>query len=191
MTPEIGFTIFDTALGACGIAWGPDGIAAVRTPEAGEGDIRARLTRRFPNAREQAPPPEVARVIADIVALMRGEARDFGYVTLDLAATPAFNRRVYDIARTIPFGETRTYGEIATALGDKLLAREVGTALGQNPFPIVVPCHRVLAANGKSGGFSAPGGVTTKMRLLSVERANPDGAGLFDHLPLMTRPSAH
>jgi methylated-DNA-[protein]-cysteine S-methyltransferase len=191
MTQAIGFTIFETDLGTCGIAWGADGLVAVRTPEAGEGDIRARLTRRFPDASEQAPPPEVARVIADIVALMRGEARDFGYVTLDLRATPEFNRRVYDIARTIPFGETRTYGEIATQLGDKLLAREVGTALGQNPFPIVVPCHRVLAANGKSGGFSAPGGVTTKMRLLSIGRANPDGAGLFDHLPLMTRPAAH
>ena len=88
-----------------------------------------------------------------------------------MAKVPDFNRSVYDIARTIAPGETLTYGDIATRLGDKLLSRAVGKALGENPFPIVIPCHRVLAANGKTGGFSANGGVTTKFRMLAIERA--------------------
>ena len=99
--------------------------------------------------------------------------------------TPQFNARVYAVARTIPPGQTMTYGEIAERLGDKLLAREVGTALGQNPCPIIMPCHRVLAAGGKTGGFSAPGGVVTKLRLLTIEGAQPAGPTLFDHLPLV------
>jgi len=182
-----GFTIFDTALGACGLAWGPDGVTRVLLPDGGEDKLRARLQRRFPQASEAAPPPEIVRIVADIVALMQGEARDFSYVALDLAGIPDFNRRVFDIARTVPAGQTLTYGQIATRLGDKLLARDVGQALGQNPFPIIVPCHRVLAASGKSGGFSAPGGVTTKMRMLSIERAQPGGPTLFDDLPLAVR----
>ena len=123
---------------------------------------------------------------------MKGDARDFSGVALDLGNVPDFNQKVFAIARTIPAGQTLTYGEIATRLGDRLLARDVGQALGQNPFPIVVPCHRVLAASGKSGGiktggFSAPGGVDTKLRMLSIERAQPGGPTLFDDLPLATR----
>ena len=130
----------------------------------------------------------MAKLIEDIVALMNGDPRDFSDVAVDLSNVPEFNRKVFDAARTIPAGQTLTYGEIATRLGDRLLAREVGAALGRNPFPIVVPCHRVLAASGKSGGFSAPGGVDTKMRMLSIERAQPGGPTLFDDLPLATRP---
>src|SRR3954465_7165399 len=160
--PDQGFTIFDTALGACGIAWGEPGVTRVLLPDGGEEKLRTRLKRRFPNATESAPPPAIARIVADIVALFAGEPRDFNYAALDLGSIPDFNRRVFEIARTIPPGQTLTYGEIATRLGDRLLARDVGQALGQNPFPIVVPCHRVLAASGKSGriktgGFSAPG----------------------------------
>jgi methylated-DNA-[protein]-cysteine S-methyltransferase len=189
---EQGFTVFDTALGACGIAWGASGVTRVLLPDGGAEKIHARLQRRFPQARKAAPPPHIAKVVADIVALMKGEARDFDYVALDLSGVPDFNRRVFDIARTIPAGQTLTYGEIAARLGDKLLAREVGAALGQNPFPIVVPCHRVLAASGKSGaintgGFSAPGGVATKLKMLSIERAQPGGPTLFDDLPLEAR----
>jgi methylated-DNA-[protein]-cysteine S-methyltransferase len=87
-------------------------------------------------------------------------------------AVEPFEQRVYEVARTIPAGQTLTYGQIATRLGDRLLARDVGQALGRNQFPIVVPCHRVLAASGKLGGFSAPGGVATKQRLLEIEQAN-------------------
>ena len=185
--PVQGFAIFDTALGACGLAWGERGIMRVLLPDGGEAKLRSRLTRQFPDASEASPPPHIAKLINDIIALMKGEARDFGDVALDLSNVPEFNRKVFEIARTIPAGQTLTYGEVATRLGDKLLARDVGTALGQNPFPIVVPCHRVLAASGKTGGFSAPGGVDTKLRMLSIERAQPGGPTLFDDLPLTTR----
>ena len=120
-----------------------------------------------------------------MTALLRGEARDLTGVTIDNAGVPEFNTRVYAIARNIPPGATMTYGEIAERLGDKTLAREVGTALGQNPCPIIIPCHRVLAAGGKTGGFSASGGVVTKLRLLTIEGAQPGGPTLFDHLPLV------
>jgi methylated-DNA-[protein]-cysteine S-methyltransferase len=116
--------------------------------------------------------------------MMQGERRDFDYAALDLEGAPEFYRKVWDVARMIPHGQTLTYGEIAVRLGDKLLSRDVGTALGKNPCPIVVPCHRVLAANGKAGGFSAPGGVDTKLKMLSIERARPGGPTLFDDLPL-------
>jgi len=105
-------------------------------------------------------------------------------VPIDRAGLSDLQRRVYDIAQKIPFGATLTYGEIAERLGDRLLARDVGEALGDNPFPIIVPCHRVLAAGGKMGGFSAPGGVRTKLRLLEIEGAQPGGPTLFADLPL-------
>ncbi len=179
-----GYTIFDTAIGRCGIAWNSYAIACVMLPERDPAKTRTRLLRRFPQAREITPPARIQPVIDDIVALLRGEPRDFAGVALDVAGIPDFHRRVYEIARTIRPGATLTYGEIATRLGDRLLARDVGQALGKNPFPIIVPCHRVLAAGGKTGGFSANGGVSTKLRLLSIERAQPGGPTLFDDLPL-------
>lgn len=168
-TSAYGFTLFDTALGTCGILWGERGIVGVQLPESGDRETRARLLRRSPGARQVAPPPDVRRAIDGIVALLRGERRDLSSVVLDMDALPTFHRRVYEAARTIPPGATRTYGELATSLGEPGAARAVGQALGQNPFPIVVPCHRVVAANGKTGGFSAKGGVTTKLRLLAIE----------------------
>jgi methylated-DNA-[protein]-cysteine S-methyltransferase len=129
----------------------------------------------------------VRRAIDGIVALLRGEHRDLKDVTIDAGDLPEFNRKVYDIARTIPPGATLTYGEVAERLGDKLLARDVGQALGQNPIPLIVPCHRVLAAGGKTGGFSAPGGVVSKLRLLTIEGAQPHGPTLFDRLPLAAK----
>ena len=109
-------------------------------------------------------------------------------VRIDTEGMPDFNRRVYEIARGVPPGSTLSYGEVAERLGDRNLARDVGVALGQNPIPIIVPCHRVLAAGGKIGGFSAHGGVQTKLRLLSIEGAQPGGPTLFDRLPLTARP---
>jgi methylated-DNA-[protein]-cysteine S-methyltransferase len=184
------FAIFETAIGACGIAWGGRGIAAVQLPEASEQKTRARLLRRFSEAREDLPPPEVQRAIDGIVALLRGEASDLSTVALDMEDLPAFNRRVYEVARAIPPGATLSYGEIAAMLGEPpQAARDVGQALGQNPIPIIVPCHRVLAANGKPGGFSASGGVTTKLRLLTIEKAKiSDAPLLFEDLPLAARP---
>jgi methylated-DNA-[protein]-cysteine S-methyltransferase len=184
---DYGLHIFDTAVGPCGIAWGPRGVTAVSFPERDVAKTQARLQQKCPQAKAAEPPPDIRRAISDIVALLDGEKRDLAHVTVDDSAIPEFNRRVYALARGIPPGQTRSYGEIAKALGDPLLARDVGQALGQNPIPIVIPCHRVLAASGKSGGFSAPGGVTTKMRILTIEGAQPGGATLFDALPLQTR----
>ena len=181
------FAIFDTAIGSCGIAWTERGIAGVQIHDGNERATRARLLRRFAGAQEAVPPAQVQRAIDGIVALLRGEKRDLRDVTIDADGLPQFNRKVYEIARTIPPGSTLTYGEIAERLGDKLLARDVGQALGQNPIPLIIPCHRVLAAGGKTGGFSAPGGVVSKLRLLTIEGAQPNGPTLFDDLPLAAR----
>ncbi|WP_437571851.1 methylated-DNA--[protein]-cysteine S-methyltransferase [Sorangium sp. So ce542] len=171
-----GFLLFDTAIGRCGIAWGARGVALLQLPEGREEGTRARLLERMPGALEAPPPPDVRRAIDGIAALLRGEASDLSGVPLDMERVPPFHRRVYEVARTIPPGATLTYGDIAARLGSVGAARAVGQALGRNPFAILVPCHRVLAAGGKVGGFSADGGVTTKLRLLEIERALPAGA---------------
>jgi methylated-DNA-[protein]-cysteine S-methyltransferase len=173
---EYGFTIFDTAIGRCGIAWGGRGVVGVQLPEGRELETRARMLQRFPEAREGSPPPDVQRALDGIAALLRGEASDLTDVALDMHRVPRFHRRVYEVARAIPPGETLAYGDIAARLGVSGAARAVGQALGRNPFAIIVPCHRVLAASGKLGGFSAYGGITTKLRLLSIESAQANGA---------------
>jgi methylated-DNA-[protein]-cysteine S-methyltransferase len=176
-----GYALFPTAIGACGIAWGPRGIAGAQLPEAEEGATRARMRRRFPALHETEPPPRVRRDIAAIRALLDGEPIDLIEIELDLEGIGEFHRRVYAITRHIPPGSTRTYGDIAEELGDKGLARAVGQALGLNPFAPIVPCHRVLAAGGKWGGFSAHGGAASKLRILAIEGARPesDTAPLF------------
>jgi methylated-DNA-[protein]-cysteine S-methyltransferase len=171
-----GFALFDTAIGRCGVAWGERGVAGLQLPEAGERETRARMLHRFPAAGEAAPPPEVQGVIDRIVALLRGETSDLSSIPLDMDQVPAFHRRVYEAARAIPPGTTLSYGEIAARAGAPGAARAVGQALGRNPFPIVVPCHRVLASGGKIGGFSAQGGVETKRRMLAIEGARLNGA---------------
>ena len=183
---SLGFAIFDTAIGRCGIVWSGRGVAGVQFPQASERATRARIRRRHPQARETVPPADVQRAIDDIAALLGGEPKALGHVRIDTAQVPDFNRRVYEIARAIPPGSTMSYGEIAARLGDRTLARDVGQALGENPIPIIVPCHRVLAAGGKTGGFSAPGGVRTKLRLLSIEGAQYGEPTLFDRLPWAT-----
>ena len=181
---EIAFALFDTAIGRCAIVWNAYGIAGVGFPEGNEQATRTRLLRRHPAAREASAPHDVRGVMDDIVALLAGSPRDLGYARLDMTGLSDLQRRVYDVARKISAGATLTYGEIAELLGDRLLARGVGEALGHNPFPIIVPCHRVLAAGSKLGGFSAPGGVRTKLRLLEIEGAQPGGPTLFADLPL-------
>ena len=179
-----GFALFDTTIGRCGIAWGARGISGVQLPEASEAKTRARLTQRYARAREAAPPADVQRAIEAIAALLDGEPKDLSAVTLDMNGIAEFERRVYEAARAIPAGATLSYGELAARLGERALAREVGQALGRNPFPIVVPCHRVLAAGAKAGGFSANGGVATKLALLTIERARTsDAPTLFDEDP--------
>jgi methylated-DNA-[protein]-cysteine S-methyltransferase len=141
-----------------------------------------------PGGERRRAPPVIGQAIAAIVALLAGERRDLSNIRLGLDDVPAFHRRVYEIARSIGPGATLTYGEIAARLGEPGLARDVGQALGQNPFPIVVPCHRVLAAGGKLGGFSARGGVATKLRLLEIEGAlAPEAPMLFEDLPRAVR----
>lgn len=179
--------IFDTVIGPCAIVWTERGLLGVQIPEASEAATRACMLKRFPAAQESAPPPEIANVMSGIVALLNGERRDLKDVAIDDDGVPEFNRRVYAIVRRVPPGNTITYGEIAERLGDKALARAVGQAMGENRCPIVMPCHRVLAASGKSGGFSAPGGVVTKLKLLTIEGAQPGGPTLFDDLPLAAR----
>lgn len=181
---DIRFALFDTAIGPCGIVWSARGIAGVQLAEANAPATRKRLIRRYPGAQEAMPPAEVKRTIEDMVGLLAGESRDLSSASLDSEGCADFHRRVCAIARTVPAGSTITYGEIAAQLGDKALARDVGEALSENPWPLIVPCHRVLAAGGKAGGFSGPGGVTTKLRLLSIEGAQPGGPTLFDRLPL-------
>ena len=163
------YTLFETAIGTCGIVWGERGLSGVHLPDASTERTRSMLARRFPDAHPAVPTPEVQQAIDGIVALLRGEPRDLRELVLDMDGVPDFNRRVYELARRIPPGQTMTYGDIALRLGGAGTARAVGQALGHNPFPIVVPCHRVLAADGGMGGFSAPGGVATKRRMLEIE----------------------
>jgi methylated-DNA-[protein]-cysteine S-methyltransferase len=170
------FALFDTAIGRCAVAWGDGGIVGVQLPEASERATRARLGKRFPNAKEATPPASVERAVRDIAALLDGKKTDLSRIALDMNGVPEFHRRVYEAARKIPAGVTLSYGEVAKRVGAPGAARAVGQALGRNPFAIVVPCHRVLAAGGKLGGFSADGGVSTKARMLEIEGVRPGGA---------------
>ena len=163
-----GFTEFDTAVGRCGIAWGDGAITGVWLPG----------TRRVRESVE--PPADVEAVIDAIVDLLEGERRDLSWVPLQMEGLPEFDRRVYEVARTLPPGSTAAYGDVAARLGAPNAGRDVGQALARNPFAIVVPCHRVIGTSGEVGGFSAAGGVTTKMQLLSIEGSRAAQASLFD-----------
>jgi len=171
MTPARGFELFDTPIGPCAIVWGELGVLGLHLPHRDAATMRARLRQRFRGAEEGDAPPAVRVAITRIVALLNGASDDLADVALDMSGVPDFHRRVYALARTIVPGATLSYGEVAQRLGDPTAARAVGQALGSNPFAIIVPCHRVLAAGGRAGGFSAPGGVDTKLRLLEIERA--------------------
>jgi methylated-DNA-[protein]-cysteine S-methyltransferase len=149
---------FETAIGTCGVDWSERGITQVLLLDAGR------------SAREDAP-TWVRQVVDDMIALLAGELRDLRAVALDDDRVDEFGRRVYAATREVGPGETATYGEIARAIGEPGAARAVGAALGANPFPILVPCHRILAASGALHGFSAPGGIVTKRRMLEIERA--------------------
>ncbi|MFN2494400.1 MAG: methylated-DNA--[protein]-cysteine S-methyltransferase [Pseudonocardiaceae bacterium] len=176
-----GFVLFDTAIGRCGIVWHERGIVGVQLPEASEWATQARISRLYPEAKEIPAPPFVRSAVNEIVSLVAGRPSDLSAIALDMEGVPPFHRKVYELARTIPPGDTLTYGQVASEIGAPGAARAVGQALSRNPFAIVVPCHRVVAAGGKTGGFSADGGVATKLRLLSIERHSaPDAATLFD-----------
>ena len=165
------FSLFRTPIGRCAIVWGADGIAGLQLPERDERETRGRTLRRFPAASEATPPGDVQCAVDAVLALLEGEHTDLSFITLDMTGVPEFHRRVYALARKIPPGRTMTYGDVATRLGAPGSARAVGQALGRNPFALIVPCHRVVAAGGGMGGFSANGGVATKLRLLAIEGA--------------------
>jgi methylated-DNA-[protein]-cysteine S-methyltransferase len=169
-----GITLFETAIGDCGIAWGDGGITAATLPHARPDLTLAALRRRAPGS-EDTPPPEVEQAIELIQRLLAGEAVDLHDVVLDMEGLDNFDRRVADVARAIAPGETLTYGDVAKRAGAPGEAREVGAAMGRNRFAPIVPCHRVVAAGGKLGGFSAPGGVETKLRMLEIERGHAPG----------------
>jgi methylated-DNA-[protein]-cysteine S-methyltransferase len=175
-----GFSVFETAIGPCGIAWNDETIVGAQLPGRDAAATHARMRQRFPGVPDLAPPVHARDAIDAIRALLNGEPRDLSEVAVQMDAVPDFDARVYTVARTIPPGETLTYGEIATRLGEPGAARAVGRALGKNPFAPIVPCHRVLAAGGKMHGFSAPGGVSVKLRMLRNEGWRANEPTLFD-----------
>jgi methylated-DNA-[protein]-cysteine S-methyltransferase len=187
--PQEGFALFDTAIGRCALVWRGGLVVGAALPEGSDERARAGLARRFPGAAEAEPPPFAAAAIARIIGLLAGGRTDLGDIRVDLDGS-AFERNVWQAARRIPCGEVRSYGDIARDIGAPGAAQAVGLALGRNPAPIIVPCHRVLAADGKSGGFSAPGGVATKFRILEIEGARrPGEPELFESLPMRVKPS--
>ncbi|OLR89638.1 methylated-DNA--[protein]-cysteine S-methyltransferase [Actinokineospora bangkokensis] len=172
--------MFDTALGWCGMAWGERGVVAVELPGADRGRTLAALRRRV-GGREVEPAGPVLAVVERVRALLTGVPDDLTDVPVDPSGLPDFHWRVYQHIRTVGPGRTTTYGQVAAAVGAPGSAQAVGQAMGANPYPIIVPCHRVLGAGGKVGGFSAAGGAATKVRILGIEGAAPGGQpSLFD-----------
>lgn len=169
---EYSYILFDTLLGRCGLAWGPAGLRSVSFPHEDDAATVAHLKKRAPGAVEaENPPPEIARLIEDIAALFEGGKRDLSYAALDAEGVEPFDLSVIELTKEIGPGALKTYGGLARALGDVGHSRRVGQALGRNPFPIVVPCHRVVGADGAMTGFSAPGGAALKRKLLKIEGA--------------------
>lgn len=170
------YCLFDSAIGTCGLAWSPQGLTRLQLPEADAGATGRRLRRRGVDANATAPPPAVARAIGALQRYLAGTREDFSDIAVDLAGIGPFHAKVYAALRTVAWGEVTSYGALARAVGEPDAARAIGQAMGQNPVPVVIPCHRVLAAGGKVGGFSAPGGAATKRRLLALEgvRLGPD-----------------
>ncbi|KJC33596.1 cysteine methyltransferase [Bradyrhizobium sp. LTSP885] len=187
-----GYTIFDTAIGRCGIAWGEIGVVGVQLPEAREIETRRRLFRLYPDARDMRPSEEIEVAIESIAAILRGGNSDLTGVTLDMTDIPAFNQRVYQFVRTIPRGETRIYDEVASALGASGAVYSVAQAISRNPFMIIVPCHRVLEAGHYADPISPHGGSISKRRLLSIEGAQTSTSKtLFDVLLSVAPPRPH
>src|SRR5262249_54031119 len=166
----LGYSVFATEIGFCAIAWGPHGLVAVTLPERDEAATRARVVELVPRAVPLPLNDAARRAQEGIVALLAGAADDLADVELDMRSVDDFPRAVYELARAMPPGRTRTYGDLAREIapGDPVAPRAVGQWLGRNPWPVVVPCHRIVAASGGTGGFSAPGGVETKLKMLEL-----------------------
>ena len=175
---QAAYALFETAIGTCAIAWtevedsgSAPAVIGFHLPQQNAPLMERQIARSFGARKSDSFPRAIAEVINKARSHFAGRLQDFRAVAVDLRSVGQFEREVYDAARQIPAGETRTYGEIARSIGRPGAARDVGQALGANPIPLIIPCHRVLAANGKAGGFSAPGGVTTKLKLLRIEGA--------------------
>jgi methylated-DNA-[protein]-cysteine S-methyltransferase len=167
-----GFAFVDTPAGLIGLAWDDTlAVCAGQLPEATPQATRQRLQERFPGLREELPPQALATVFSRLAAALQGAPDTLEDVPLADADVPEFHRRVYALARRIPPGQTRSYGDLAAELGGPAVARAVGQALARNHFAPLVPCHRVMAAHGQAGGFSGPGGLHAKLRLLQLEGA--------------------
>ena len=176
---QASYCIFETPLGVCGIAWrepadsaAQPAVLLVQLPEATAQATESRIARKSGSSQPSVPPPDIAEIIGKIRKHLQGKVQDFRDVAVELDGVAPFARQVYEVTQEIPAGQTRTYGEIAKAVGQPAAAQEVGQALSKNPVPIIVPCHRVAAAGGKPGGFSAHGGRTTKFKLLALEGAS-------------------
>ena len=188
---SIGFALFATAIGECAIAWNEVGLTGVWLPETSPARLRARIVQRRSDAAEAKPVGENADAVTGIAALLRGERTDLTGIRIDDVLLENLDRRVYRTARTIPPGRVVTYAALAERVGQAVSAREVGRSLGRNPFPLVVPCHRIVAASGQLGGFSAPGGAATKRRLLTIEDSRLDGASDLFETPELSEPPTH
>ncbi len=183
MAPATEFALFPTAIGKCGIAWRGDLVIATRLPSTHPAATARFFTRRL-NAVEGVPSEAVQRAIIAIAALLEGERADLSFIPCDFESVDPFAAKVYTATRILSPGEASTYGAIAAEIGERNEARKVGQVLGRNPVPIIVPCHRVLGSGGKLTGFSAPGGVKTKLKMLEIEGARiGSGPGLFEDLP--------
>jgi methylated-DNA-[protein]-cysteine S-methyltransferase len=169
------YCLFDTAIGAVGLAWSADGITRLQLPEAGRAATERRLRGRSASTVADQPPPQISRAIDAVQRYMAGERMDFSDIKLDLTGVGPFHRSIYEALRRVGWGETTTYGALARQDGDAGASRAVGQAMGRNPIPVIIPCHRVLASGGKPGGFSAFGGAVTKQRLLALEGVHLDG----------------
>jgi methylated-DNA-[protein]-cysteine S-methyltransferase len=173
------YCLFDTAIGACGVAWGERGLVRLQLPESDRNATERRL-RAIAAKASQAPPAEIGRLITDIQGYMTGRRVDFAAVAVDFTDAEPFEQKVYEAARSVPWGQTLSYGELARQTSSPGAARAVGQVLSRNPVPIVIPCHRVLAKGRRVGGFSAHGGTLTKKRLLALEGVHFDaGAPLL------------
>ena len=178
MTSAREYTVFDTAIGHCAVAFTPRGVSAVGLPDRSRAALAARFD-QFADRAAGPPPPEIGAAIDALIAHLRGELQDLARIPLDLEPVSVFDGRVYERTRAIPVGQTLEYGALAAELGGIGLARAVGQALGRNPVPLIVPCHRVVRVGGELGGFSAAGGAALKLRLLAIEGARGPQAG-FD-----------
>ncbi len=186
-----GYTVFDTALGRCGIAWSDVGVVGIQLPEAREIETLRRLFKVFPEARELRPPPGVAAAIDLIAAALRGQDVDLADIHLDMSDVLPFNQRVYDYLRRVPRGETRIHEQIAAHLHVAGAVHSVANALAKNPYPLIVPCHRVRDAGNGLDKISPYNGVISNRRLLSLEGVSPQtGLTLFDVLLPVDRPRA-